>query len=63
MLDETVANAEDGKMFEDRFDTPVSPVFLEDGCGETRGIWGDEQLEGIFAVGDLCRSGGGRLFP
>lgn len=42
MPDETAANAEDGEMFEDGFDTPVSPVLLEDGGGEARGIWGDD---------------------
>ena len=61
--DETVANAEDGEMFEHGFDTPVSPVFLEDGGGEAWGIWGDDQLEGIFAIRDLCEGGGGGLFP
>ena len=41
VFDETVANAKNGEMFKDRFDTPVSSVLLEDGCGETWGIWGD----------------------
>lgn len=63
MPDETVANAEDGEVFEDGFDTPVSPIFLEDGGCETWGIWRDEQLEWIFAIGDLCGGGGVRLFP
>ena len=42
VLDETVANAENGEMFEDGFDTPVSSVFLEDGGGEAWGIWRDD---------------------
>ena len=36
--DETVADAEDGEVFEDGFDAPVSPVLLEDGGGEAWGI-------------------------
>jgi len=60
---ETVANAEDGEMFKHGFDTPVSPVFLEEGCGEAWGIWRDDYLEGVFAIGDLCGDGGGILFP
>jgi len=50
---EAVANAEDGEVFEHGFDTPVSPVFLEESGGETWGIWGDDYLEGVFAIGDL----------
>lgn len=42
MPDETIPNAEDGEMFEDGFDAPVGPVLLEDGGGETWGIWGDD---------------------
>jgi len=42
VLDETVANAIDGEMFEDGFDTPVSPVFPEDGGGEAWGIRRDD---------------------
>lgn len=38
MPDETVADAEDGEVFEDGFDAPVSPVLLEDGGGEAWGI-------------------------
>lgn len=63
MSDETIANAEDREVLEDGFDTPVSPIFLEDGGCEAWGIWRDEELEGIFAIRDLCRGGGGRLFP
>ena len=63
MSDETVSNTEDGKVFEDGFDTPISPIFLKDSCCEAWGIWGDEQLEGVFAIRDLCRGGGGGLFP
>lgn len=60
---ETVANAENGEMFEHGFDTPVSPVFLEDGRGKAWGIWRDDYLERVFAIGNLCGDGGGRLFP
>lgn len=42
MLDETVSDAENGEMFEDCFDTPVSSVFLEDGGGEAWCIWRDD---------------------
>lgn len=42
VLDETIANAKNGEMFEDRFDTPVSSVLLEDGGGEAWGIRGDD---------------------
>jgi hypothetical protein len=55
VLDETIANAENGEMFEDCFDAPVSSVLLEDGGSEAWGIWGDDQLEGIFAIRDLGR--------
>lgn len=61
--DETVANAEDGEMLEHGFDAPVSPVFLEDGGGEAWAVWGDDYLERIFAIRDLCRGAGGGLFP
>ena len=63
MPDETVSNTEDREMFEHGFDTPVSPVFLEDGGGKTWGIWRDDYLEGVFSVGDLFGDGGGRFFP
>jgi hypothetical protein len=42
VLDETIANAENGEMFEDGFDTPVGSVFLEDCGGEAWGIWRDD---------------------
>ena len=42
VLYETVANAENGEMFEDGFDTPVSSVLLEDGGGEAWGVWRDD---------------------
>lgn len=42
MLNETVANAEDGEVIKDGFDTPVGPIFLEDGGCEARGAWRDE---------------------
>ena len=63
MPNETVANAEDGEMVEHGFNTPVSPVFLKEGGGEAWGIWRDDYLEGVFAVGDLSGGEGGRLFP
>jgi len=63
VLDKTIADPENGEMFEDGFDTPESPVFLKDGGGEAWGIWRDDYLEGIFALGDLCRGGAGRFFP
>ena len=63
MSNESGADAEDGEMLEDGFDTPVGPVFPEEGGGEAWGIWGDDYLEGVFAIGDLGGGGGGRLFP
>ena len=42
VLDETIADAENGEVFEDRLYTPVSSVLLEDGGGEAWGIRGDD---------------------
>ena len=42
MPNETVANAEDGEVIKDGLDTPVSPIFLEDGGCEAWGTWRDE---------------------